>query len=265
MSVYKKEKPNFLKKSIESMLEQTRKPDEFIIIEDGPLNKSLYEVIDDFKNKHNKLFHIIRLEKNVGLGIALAVGVKNAKYDYIARMDSDDISIKTRIEKEINEFIKDDTLTLVGSNVDEFDGKINNIISHVVLPEEHNKILEFNKKRAPFRHPSIIFKKQDILNVGNYRDYKFFEDYDLYNRIIYKGYKCKNIQEPLVYMRTSSDFYKRRSGIKYAITMAKFRWEQYRMRVTNLFEFIIYTSGHFLVCIMPNSLRKIIYKKLLRK
>ena len=256
MSVYKKENPLFLRESIQSMLEQTKKPDEFILVEDGPLSEELYGVIDYFKNKYNKLFHIIKLEKNVGLGLALSIGVKKAKYNYIARMDSDDISINTRIEKEINEFIKDDTLTLVGSNADEFVGEINNIVSHVVLPEGHDEILKFNKRRAPFRHPSIIFKKQDILNVGNYRNYNPFEDYDLYNRILCKGYKCKNIQEPLIYVRTSPDFYKRRSGIKYGAIMAKFRWEQYRMGMTNFFEFVIYTTGHFI---------KVIYKRLLRK
>lgn len=265
MSVYKKENPGFLKESIQSMLNQTKKPNEFILIEDGPLTKELYDVIDFFCTEKPKLFNIIKLEKNVGLGPALAVGVEKARYDYIARMDSDDISEKTRIEKEINEFIKDKSLVIVGTNVDEFEGSISNVVSRVVLPQNHQDIVLYNKKRSPFRHPCILFKKKEIMSVGNYRKYDFFEDYDLYNRIISKGYKCKNIQESLVYVRTSSDFYKRRSGISYVIIMSRFRWGQYKMGITNLFEFLIYTTSHALVCLMPNTLRKIIYKKILRK
>lgn len=265
MSVYKKENPDFLKESIQSMLDQTKKPNEFILIEDGPLTKELYDVIDSFVTEKPKLFNIIKLKKNIGLGPALAIGVKKARYDYIARMDSDDISEKTRIEKEINEFLKDKSLVIVGTNVDEFEGSISNVVSRVVLPQNHQDIVLYNKKRSPFRHPCILFKKQEIMSVGNYRKYDFFEDYDLYNRIISKGYKCKNIQESLVYVRTSSDFYKRRSGISYVIIMSRFRWGQYQMGITNLFEFLIYTTSHALVCLMPNTLRKIIYKKILRK
>lgn len=265
MSVYKNEKSLFLRQSIQSMLNQTIKPAEFILIEDGPLTDELYKEIDYFVKKYKNLFTIIKLEKNMGLGPALAIGVKKAKYEYIARMDSDDISIPTRMESELAEFKKDKSLTLVGSNVDEFEGSIENIISHVLLPEYNKDIIKFNKKRAPFRHPSIVFKKGAILKVGNYRKYNLFEDYDLYNRIIKNGYKCKNIQQVLVYMRTDKNFYKRRSGIKYALTMTKFRWGQYTDGITNFFEFFLFTSCHFFVCVIPNSIRKLIYKKLLRK
>lgn len=265
MSVYKKEKSVYLRQSIQSMLNQTIQPAEFILIEDGPLTDELYREIDYFVKQHKNLFTIIKLKKNLGLGPALAIGVKKARYEYIARMDSDDISIPTRIEFELAEFKKDRSLALVGSNVDEFEGSIDNIISHVLLPENNIDIIKFNKKRAPFRHPSIIFKKDVILKVGNYRKYNLFEDYDLYNRIIINGYKCKNIQQVLVYMRTDKNFYRRRSGIKYALIMTKFRWGQYMNGTTNFLEFFLFTSCHFFVCVIPNNIRKLIYKKLLRK
>lgn len=265
MSVYKNEKSIFLKQSIQSMLNQTVKPAEFILIEDGPLTDELYKEIDYFVEKNKNLFTIIKLKKNLGLGPALAIGVKKAKYDYIARMDSDDVSATTRMESELAEFEKDKSLALVGSNADEFEGSIDNIISHVLLPENNEDIIKFNKKRAPFRHPSIVFKKDVILKVGNYRKYNLFEDYDLYNRIIINGYRCKNIQQALVYVRTDKNFYRRRSGIKYALIMTKFRWEQHTDGITNFLEFFLFTSCHFFVCIIPNNIRKLIYKKLLRK
>lgn len=264
MSVYKKEKPEWFSYAIDSMLNQTIKPSEFVIVCDGPLTKGLDKVIEEKQKKNNKLFKIVCLKKNAGLGPALARGVNECSNEFIARMDSDDYCKSDRVEKQFAEFNEDPTLGLVGTNVEEFNGDIKNVISHVVLPETNEQILAFSKKRCPFRHPSLLYKKSAVLKAGNYRKYHLFEDYDIYVRMIETGCKCKNIQEPLTYMRINDDFYKRRGGLKYAKSILRFKNEQLRKGYFNFFNYLESTIPHIAVCFMPNKMRDFTYRKFLR-
>ena len=265
MSVYYKEKPEWLDYSIQSMLNQTIYPSEFVIVEDGKLTDELEEIILKYEKNFPKLFNIIKLEENSGLGIALSVGIENCKYEYIARMDSDDYSCPDRIEKEFKIFEKHPDLGLVGTNVEEFEENINNVSCHVILPEKHEEIYKFSKKRCPFRHPSLLYKKSEVLKAGNYREYYLCEDYDLYVRMLRSGCKCYNIQDPLVYMRIGKNFYKRRGGIKYMNTILKFKNEQLKIGYFSFTDYLKTTIPHIIVCLMPNSLRDYIYRNFLRK
>lgn len=265
MSVYYKEKPNWLDLSINSMMNQTVMPDEFVLVEDGPLTKELEIIINKYVKKYPKIFNVIKIEKNGGLGPALKFGIENCKNEYIARMDSDDYSVSTRVEKQFEIYLKHPDLGLVGSNVDEFNGDISNISCHVILPEKHDDIYKFSKKRCPFRHPTLLYKKSAVLKADNYRKFYLCEDYDLYVRMLTTGCKCYNIQEPLVLMRVGKDFYKRRGGWKYMKTILKFKNEQLKTGYFTLFDYLRSTIPHIIVCLIPNSLRDWIYRNLLRK
>lgn len=265
MSVYYKEKPEWLQYSIESMLNQTIKPDEFVLVEDGPLTPELNSVVDDFVKKNKEIFKIVKIEKNGGLGPALKRGINECKNEFIARMDSDDYSFPKRIEKQFEIFEKNPELGLVGTNVNEFKDNIENVNCSVVLPEKHNDIYKFSKKRCPFRHPSLLYKKSEVLKCGNYRNFYLCEDYDLYVRMLTSGCKCYNIQEPLVYMRIGNDFYKRRGGWKYMKTILKFKNEQLKTGYFSIGDYLKSTIPHIIVCLMPNSLRDYIYRNMLRK
>jgi len=265
MSVYFKEKPEWLKYSIESILNQNIKPNEFVIIEDGKLTEDLDNVIEKFVNENPNLFNIIKIPKNGGLGPALELGITKCSNEFIARMDSDDYSIPNRIEKQFEIYEKYPHLGLVGSNVEEFENDISNINCHVVLPENHEQIYKFSKKRCPFRHPSLLYKKSEVLKAGNYREFYLCEDYDLYVRMLQSGCECYNIQEPLVYMRIGSDFYKRRGGWKYMKTILKFKNEQLKTGYFSIFDYLTSTIPHIVVCLIPNFLRDWIYRNLLRK
>lgn len=265
MSVYYKENPEWLRYSINSMLEQTIIPSDFVIVEDGKLSDELEEVITFFETKYPKLFNIIRLEENSGLGIALSIGIKECKYNYIARMDSDDYSYPNRIEKQFKIMKKNPNLGLIGTNVNEFIESIDNVISYVCLPERQSEIIKFSKTRCPFRHPSLMYKKNEVLNAGNYHDFYLCEDYDLYVRMLRNGCECYNIQEPLVCMRIGKDFYKRRGGVKYLKTMLKFKRQQLKNGYFSFQDYIKSSIAHIIVCLMPNIIREFIYKKLLRK
>ena len=127
MSVYYKEKPEWLDYSIKSIINQTVLCDEFVIVEDGPLTEELQSIIDKYKNDYPKIFNIVKLEKNRGLGLALQEGIKTCKNEYIARMDSDDYSIPERCEKILKVFMNNSDYDCVGSFEAEFEDNINNI------------------------------------------------------------------------------------------------------------------------------------------
>lgn len=265
MSVYKQENPSWLSYAIQSILEQTVAPDEFVIIKDGPLTDDLNKTINSFREEYPKLFKIIQLRQNQGLGLALKRGIVECRNEYIARIDSDDYATPTRIEEQFNVFEHNPELDIVGSNVNEFQDDISNVIAKVVLPQDHSKICKFSKRRCPFRHPSLLYKKSAVLRAGNYRSYYLCEDYDLYIRMLKTGSLGYNIQEPLTYMRINENFYKRRGGLKYLKSIIHFKNEQLKTGYFSPREYIISTAPHIVVCLLPNKIRDIIYRKMLRK
>lgn len=264
MSIYYKDNKEWLIESIESMLNQTVKTNDFVIVKDGKLNDELNFIISEYCKKYSDIFNIVELAENVGLGPALAIGVKQCKNEYIARMDSDDVSREDRIEKEIK-IIREKNVDMVGSNIAEFTDSIENIRAYRVLPENHNEIIKFAKKRNPFGHPSMLLRKSKILEAGNYRTYYLCEDYDMWIRMFQVNAKAYNIQENLVYMRISDDFYKRRGGIKYLKSILKFKTEQFKNDFYTLKDYIISSCASIITCLMPNAIRELIYKKILRK
>ena len=266
MSVYYKEKPEYLSLSIESMLNQTVKPDEFIIVKDGPLTTELDEVINNFVTAYPKMFNIIVNETNLGLGPALAKGIENSKNELIARMDSDDYVVSTRCEKQLEKFREDPKLGMVGSYEAEFVDTVDNVISIHRVPSENDEIERFMHRRCSVLHPTVMYKKSAVLKSGNYQSVLLYEDYDLFARMVLEYHiKSYNIPEPLYYIRTSEDFFKRRGCIKYAKTVFKFKWGQYRKGYMSSMDFCISGLGQAFVCVLPNSLRKSFYMKFLRK
>lgn len=265
MSVYYKENPEWLRQSIESIINQTITTNDFVIVKDGSLTEDLNDIISEYCNKYPDIFHIIQLEKNMGLGPALAIGIKECKNELIARMDSDDIAIKERCEKQLAKFKENQELDIVGSNIAEFIDDIDNVQAYRILPETNEEIQKYAKRRNPFGHPSIMFKKTKVLEAGNYRSYYLCEDYDMWIRMIEKGAKCYNFQEVLVYMRIGKDFYKRRGGIKYLKSILKFKKEQYKKGFYSFKDYFVTSGTSFIICLAPNFIREIFYKRILRK
>lgn len=202
MSVYYKEKPEYLSLSIESMLNQTVKPDEFIIVKDGPLTTELDEVINNFVTAYPKTFNIIVNETNLGLGPALAKGIENSKNELIARMDSDDYVVSTRCERQLEKFREDPKLGMVGSYEAEFVDDIDNVISIHRVPSENDEIERFMHRRCSVLHPTVMYKKSAVLKSGNYQSVLLYEDYDLFARMVLeyhiKSYNNKGVSLVLV-------------------------------------------------------------------
>src|SRR5690625_1956681 len=143
MSVYYDEKPEYFKASIESMVDQSLLPNQIVIVKDGELTEELNEIINKFEVTYPDIFTIVPLKENVGLGLALNEGLKKCRNELVARMDTDDISIKERCELQVHEFLNNDYLTIVGSVINEFDEDPNKVISSRIVPLKHEDILKF--------------------------------------------------------------------------------------------------------------------------
>lgn len=265
MSVYYKEKPIWLKESIESMLSQTTMAEEFFIIKDGPLTKELDAVINSYAEKYPQLFTILALEKNIGLGPALAEGVKNCRNEIIIRMDSDDYSVPERCEKLLTELEKHPECGIIGSFEVEFCDDMNNPVAIHRVPESSEQICSFMRRRCALLHPTVLYKKSVILDCDNYHDVRLYEDYDLFMRAVLQyNIKCYNIQENLYYIRINDAFFERRGGITYMKTAIKFKWSQYKEGYMSVRDFLISAGGQSIVCLLPNKMRKWVYLNFLR-
>lgn len=265
MSVYRKERAEYFDEAIQSMLGQTIAPSEFVIVCDGPLTAELDKVIGHYEELHDSLFRIVRLPHNMGLGNALAEGITHCKNEWIARMDSDDFCLPNRIEMQYAALKRNPSLGLIGTNVVEFIGSVDHVVAKVILPETDEEIRRYYRRRCAFRHPSLLFKKDEVLKAGNYSSrYYLFEDMDLFGRMIAGGTIAYNVQECLTQVRVSEDFYQRRGGIRYLKAMGSVRMMLLRIGVTRPLDFIISLSGQALVCLMPNKVRSAFYRRFLR-
>jgi glycosyltransferase involved in cell wall biosynthesis len=265
MSVYNKDNPEWLEEAVDSMLNQTLPPSEFVIVKDGSVGYELDEVITGYEQAQPGLFRVIALPENVGLGLALKAGYECCSHDFIARIDADDISALNRLEKQLGVFERFPDLDVVGSLVDEFTGSPINLVARVVLPEHHDEIVKFAKKRIPVRHSSLLVKKYAITKAGGYRAYHYTEDYDLIVRMIQTGAKFHNIQEVIHYMRVSKDFYRRRSGWRYLKSVYRLKKGFRKSGLISQGEFLFSFWGHAAVILMPGFFRELVYKKFLRK
>ncbi len=264
MSVYWKERPEYLKESMESIYCQSVKTNDFVLVCDGPLNDELYEVIDEMKNKFGESLHILQLKKNVGLGDALEAGIKECRNEIIARMDSDDIARPERCEKQLHCFEKNPELSIVSGTVEEFIDIPEQVYSRRVLPSKHEDILEFAKVRNPFNHPCVMYKKEAVEEAGGYQHFYLLEDYFLWVRMLMNGNKAMNLEAPLLWMRAGSDMYKRRGGLKYAISQIKFVAYLKKNRFISFPQYCISTIVRAGGALLPNAIRKKIYEKKLR-
>ena len=265
MSVYHKEKPEYLKQAIESIQAQTLSTNDFVLVCDGPLNEPLDSVIAAKQQEMGESLHVVRLVKNGGLGNALNEGIKHCKNELVARMDSDDIAYPDRCEKQITVFNTHSEVSICSGIVEEFTTDPNTVDTKRVPPESNAEIVEFAKKRNPFNHPCVMYKKSAVEAVGSYQDFYLLEDYYLWLRMLMAGYQGYNIQEPLLHMRAGSDMYLRRSGWKYAKTQARlFGYMRDKGFIGNgqYMKSCVIRSGSALA---PNWLRKFVFEKVLRK
>ena len=260
MSLYKKEKPEYLRLAIDSMINQTVPPDEIVIVEDGPLTDELYAVLDEYP-----MLHRVKNETNLGLGLALNVGLKKCRNELVARMDTDDCSKPERCEKQLLRFSEKPYLAIVGSHIDEFVGDVSNVISQRVVPTTTKEIYDYAKRRSAFNHPAVMYSKTAVLDAGGYADLKRNQDVDLFGRMQFLGYKAENIDEALLWFRSSDELAKRRKSWQntwsYIATIRKF----WKMGYSSFVDYAMVGIAQTGMYLIPVKLQNFVYRKFLRK
>lgn len=264
ISLYDKEKPDYLKASIESMLSQTLKPDQIVLVKDGPLNNELDQVIDFYVNQNPGLFTVVELKNNVGLGKALDEGLKYCKNELVARMDADDISLPERCEFQVKEFINNPDLSIVGTMIDEFYDDPKNIISSRIVPTSHEEIKKFIRRRSPFNHPTVMFKKSDVIKCGGYGNLRRKQDLDLFSRMINSGCKGANINQSLLLFRSNEDNYKRRKSWSYCKSYIDVQIKIWKRGHCSIFDLIYVIIGQLVMYLSPMWFLKWISNNFLR-
>ena len=267
MSVYKNDSPEFLKLALESIYEkQTRKPDEIVVVFDGPLTDPLYQVLNDFLLGKEEIVKYYPQEKNQGLGEALRIGSKKCTGDYIFRMDSDDISDELRFEKQIAYIEAHPEIDALGSDIAEFQNSCDEADMRVrVCPADHDDIVKMGKKRNPMNHVTVCMKRSALEKCGGYKTLLLLEDYYLWLNMIVAGCKLANINESLVYVRVGNGFDSKRSS-KERITgwkvlqnlMLENGLITKREAMMNMIYIRIFVNT-------PVGLKKMLYEKILRK
>lgn len=265
MSVYQKEKPQNLSESLESILLQTVPPDELILVCDGKLTDELNVIIKAFESEYQKIFRSVRLLENVGTGMAANEGIKECQNELIAKMDSDDVCVPDRFQRQLMMFLKNPKLDMVGGYIEEFDDTTKEPIAIKKTPISHEEILKYARRRSPFNNQTLIYRKSFAQKVGGYTDIKRCEDYEFITKMLMAGAVGENMPEVLVRYRVTKDNYKRRKNWSNTKSFIKVRWGLYKARFSSFFDFLVPTTAQLLMFIMPERFTSWAYRKFLRR
>ena len=260
MSYWKNDNPLYLKKAIESILNQSRRIDSFILVRDGSVSKDLRKVVSEYAKKG--LLKQFILTSNRGRGFARDYGIKLCKCNYIAIMDSDDISNKNRIKLQLDYLLSNKDCALVGGYIQEFD-KTNSFIKKRIVPNFHEEIVRKGKFIQPFNHVTIMFKRDCYLQSYGYGNYKYIEDYNLYYNFYLSGYRLHNLKMVLVNVRLPEKGI-RKTNLKYLCEELKLQFRMYQNKYINIFEFLLNILKRIVFRFLPLRIKVVITNRFLR-
>lgn len=264
MCVYGKDNPEHFRTAVESILNQTVKPDEVVLVVDGPVPDKLESIISGYERCET--FKVIRLKENQGHGNARRISFENCRHELIALMDADDISVPDRFEKQLAVFQNNPEISIIGGNINEFIGEPDNIIAKRIVPSENSAIKEYMKKRCPFNQVTVMLRKSDVQMAGGYLDWYCEEDYYLWLRLHLAGAIFCNINSVLVNVRVGKDMYRRRGGWKYFVSEAKL---QKYMKDKDIIQFPLFCINVMkrlaVQVLLPNKIRGWAFRKFARE
>lgn len=265
MTVYKNTILDYLKQSLESMLNQTVPPEQIVIVFDGPIPNEVREYLYEYRDNNSYLFTLVELKENMGQGLAARAGMEQCRNQLIARMDDDDISLPDRMERQLNFLNENHDVDVLGGNISEFLGDTKNIIGKRVVEEMHNDILGYQRTRCPFNQQTTVFKKSKVEQAGGYKDWHFNEDSFLWARMTLLGCRFANLSETLVFFRVNDAVYRRRGGIKYYKSEREFFKFMYCNGIISLFDYHKAKLVRFVVqVLMTNKVRQWFFKTFAR-
>ena len=265
MSVYKNDNAEYFKRSLQSITdEQTLKPNEIVLIENGPVSQSIDAVAKEFSNKYD-FIKVIKKPVNEGLGAALKLATENCLYPYIARMDSDDVSLPDRFMKQMTFMTEHPEVDFLGGDITEFSGNEDNIVSIRSLPRLDADIKKFMKKRCGLNHPTVMMKKSALFAAGGYGDPFNKEDWCLWVRAMKNGAVFENLDSVLVNFRADNVF-QRRGGYAYYKSEKGLYKYMLKNRIIGFPRYVLNCTERFMIhVVFPNKLRALIYKKFARR
>ncbi len=265
MSVYRNDNPTHFLTAVRSIVNQTAKPSEIVLVVDGPIPDVLEEAIKVLKNEINFL-KLVRFAENRGHAAARQAGVDNATNELLAIMDADDIAVENRFEIQLKAFEEHPDVSVVGGNISEFIESADNVVGKRICPESSEKIIDYLKARCPMNLVTVMMKKSDVNAVGGFMDWYCEEDYYLWVRLALGGYKFYNVQENLVNVRVGNEMYQRRGGWKYFKSEARLQKFMWKNHIISFPRLCYNVFGRFVIQVaMPNWLRGFVFQKLFRK
>lgn len=264
MSVYKNDKAEYLNLALKSMVGQTVKPHDIVVVCDGPLTSELDVCLDGWQECLGDALNIVHLSENHGLGYALNAGLPECRCDFVVRMDSDDISRPNRCEILLSKMVSE-SLDLVGGAIEEFD-RVPGDMGVVRMPPLSKKDIDtWLKVRNPFNHMSVVFDRHVVEQAGGYEPFPWMEDYWLWARMIAKGCRCANVPDVVVDVRTGEGMYARRSNMAYLKSQARFFSELHKLGLVSRAGQVKAVAERTVATLLPTGLVKLAYNKLLRQ
>ena len=266
LSLYIKEQPEYLDLAIKSMVEQTYKPNEIVIVKDGAITPELEAVLDKYKAEYPTLFNIIGYEENRGLGLALNFGLEHCRNELVARMDTDDIAKPDRCERQVKAFELHTEIDILGGQIEEFIGDTSKTVGKREVPLTDNELKAYMQKRCPFNHMTVMYKKSAVLKAGNYKHCPSNEDYYLWIRMALCGCKFANLPKVLVDVRVGKEMYSRRGGLKYFQSEQQIQRLMLDKKIINVPRYMVNVGERLVLqVLMPNKVRGWVFQKFARK
>lgn len=266
MSIYHKENPLHFDECMNSLWDsQTLKPTQIVLVKDGLLTPELEQVILVWQEKLGNVLKIVALDANVGLGKALNIGLEHCIYDWVFRMDTDDIATADRFQKQIDFIQQNPDIVLFGGQVLEFEHNISKADILKAVPTHHDEIKQFAKQRCPFNHMTVAYKRDIILKLGGYKHHLFMEDYNLWLRVIGGGYKVANLSDILLYARIGNGMYTRRRGLKYIKSEKQLLDLKLQLKIQPLIPAVFLFLLRSFSRLLPSNILGYIYRLFLRR
>ena len=265
-SVYKSEKAPYLERALQSIYtDQTMKPDEIILIQDGTLGDELLSVISAWKKKLGDILVLSVNDQNIGLTKSLIKGIGLARGKYIARMDTDDISLPERFEKQYNYLEQHLDIDVLGGAIQEFNSQNENLGVRV-FPLDNDSAKKYIYKGSPVAHPAAMIRRKLFEDGINYNEnYRTTQDLALWFDVLAAGYKINNLPDVVLRFRREQDVYRRRANKK----DSKMELAIHLAGIKKLFGFSpiksLYPIARYTMRLLPYSLIKMMYDSSIRK
>lgn len=264
MSVYHSEKAEYLNRSLQSVWDdQSLKPNQIVLIEDGPLGEELHKVIDEWKERLQDVFCIVTNEKNIGLTKSLNKGIQYITSELIARADSDDISMPTRFALQEKFLAEHPDVDILGGAMQEFNEE-NDCLNVRRYPSTHEQARKYIMKASPLAHPSVMMRKKIFDEGLRYNEeYRTSQDVALWFDALNAGYHIANLDDIILHFRQNSSVFKRRGRAK--------AWNEFKIYIKGIYRkkglftfYYVYPLSRLLFRLMPARLIELVYKSNMR-